>query len=1034
MSFETFARVALDRGDSVRAMLILIEGLKRHPENEQALATLVNLHGAHSAPGLERDVVAACSAHPEAPFILGQLINRLDARGMAAMVARVEQAADALGLPIERIEDDPDSDLLTLSQLEALIAEAEAEPIYLDADLDLYEEHIALLSDELPTLPPGVEDTHASQTAPGYETDPGLGHEPFAPRTSDTDPGMDHAGVWDEQFEPAPSARPERHPEPEAPRAMGRAASRAAAARLATPRGLMSAAALVLLVGVCTATGWMLFSRSAADAAQERRVEVFDPLMPTAYEVARSRAEERWGGREDVVGRDAFVAALRALELGEPAPEVVARETSWSYGAEALAAIGRREPSVAISRLATLERRWPDALATLWTRARLEESRGHMSLALSAYQRLHLASPRFVPALTGAMRAAHATGDARALSLASARLAGLNPGHPYLAQQAPTSLTPSLWSRALPALPPARRMPAAAVAEAQDAYLRAMAGHEATLAAWRRGELEEAWSASERAVADAPWSPDIVLVHGALQAARGDAEGADATFMRLASAQGLTVERRLELMWIAPRALAQAGRPDLGWRWTLGSPQLRDERPAPDGAPPLLPSRTRPVSLSLTPAQLDASPIPLVQQAALARVHVLRVWGKGEQALDALELMDALSTTDGADQGAITDSIALERGLTLIESGQLARAEGWLDQQQDAAVRPIVLAWLLLARGQVGEGLDAAHVARQAAEANPEAWRVLFAAMHAAGQSEQAVELIEQRRVTPPGAPALRDLAALLHASAGQPDPVPAGAASWTSPARLASLAMSQLIAGEEKAAQASATRALELAPRAPEVVRVAALIARASGQQEQAAALLESAGLGPQAALRLWLDLGQLSLERRRLPAAREAFELVLEAHPTDMAALSGLVRACEGLGLACRGSLEQRWGEAQGDPRRAALIARGLAVALHSRTGSAEGLAWLEQARRRDPASAELSVEFATYWRALGQEERAHKAYLEALSARDTFAPAYLGLARLALKAKQMPQAREHLTRYLSLSPRGADADWARRQLESK
>ena len=83
---------------------------------------------------------------------------------------------------------------------------------------------------------------------------------------------------------------------------------------------------------------------------------------------------------------------------------------------------------------------------------------------------------------------------------------------------------------------------------------------------------------------------------------------------------------------------------------------------------------------------------------------------------------------------------------------------------------------------------------------------------------------------------------------------------------------------------------------------------------------------------------------------------------------------------------------------------------------------------------SSAELSVEFATYWRALGQEERAHKAYLEALSARDTFAPAYLGLARLALKAKQMPQAREHLTRYLTLSPRGADADWARRQLESK
>ena len=77
---------------------------------------------------------------------------------------------------------------------------------------------------------------------------------------------------------------------------------------------------------------------------------------------------------------------------------------------------------------------------------------------------------------------------------------------------------------------------------------------------------------------------------------------------------------------------------------------------------------------------------------------------------------------------------------------------------------------------------------------------------------------------------------------------------------------------------------------------------------------------------------------------------------------------------------------------------------------------------------------MEFGAYWRALGQEDRARKAYLDALLARESYAPAHLGLARMALRAKQMPQAHEHLTRYLALSPRGADAEWARRQLSAR
>lgn len=1024
MSFETFARVALDRGDSVRAMLILIEGLKRHPENEQALAMLVNLYGAHSTPGLERDVVHACAAHDEAPYILGQLLNRLDARGMTSMAAHIEQAADALGVPIELIPaEDPDSDLLTLSQLEALIAEAEREP-YIALD-----EHDYMLSpDELPTLPPEggapVDEADAGADA-GFEA--GLDAGPDDARADsqpvfDTDP----PGLWAERFEEPVSPRQLRDPDTAS-------AERAASAPGRSRAGLR-AVALVLLVGACTATGWFVFARSAADAAQERHVEVFDPLMPTAYEVARSRAEERWGEREDMAGRDAFVAALRALEQGEPAPQITPRETAWAYAAQAQAALSAGDQRAALSSLAALERRWPDALPTLWTRARLDEARGHMAQAQRAYTRLHDVAPRFIPALVGAIRASHAIGDVTSAQRAAQRLTALNPAHPYLAIAAPTALTLALWERTQPITPPRRARVATQPAAPDDAHLRALASHEAAISAWRRGELDEAWEASQAALKGAPWSPDVMLVHAALQAARGDAMAADATFERLASVEGLPVARRLELMWIAPRALSLAGRPDLGWRWTIATPQLAAERAGLDATSAPLPARARPVALSLTLAQLDAAPRDLVAHAALARAQTLRLWGKGALALEALELMESLPL-DERGAAELAAPIELERGLSLVESGQLQRAEGWVEHHAGSPAQPVVAAWLALAQGKAGRAVEIMRAANEATQdPSPEAWRALLYAMASAGQGEAALALMEQRRPSPPHMPALRDVAHMLYAGSGLDDATPADHAAWAAPARLATLAYAQLMAGQEVAAAASAERALELAPASPEVARVAALVARSQGHQERAASIAQAAGLGEQAGVRLWLDLGQLSLERRRAPAAREAFERVLEARPDDAAALSGLVRACEVIGAACREPLLARWGAAQRDPVRALMLARGLAILSGSRAGSAEGLVWLEEGRRRGADDPELLVEFAAYWRALGQDTRAREAYLGALAVRDSFAPAHLGLARLALKAKQMPQAHEHLTRYLALAPRGADADWARRQLESK
>jgi tetratricopeptide (TPR) repeat protein len=1007
MSFETFARVALERGDTVRAMLILIEGLKRHPDHEQALALLVNLYGAHSAPGLERDVVAACATHPEAPYILGQLMNRLEARGMLAMAGHIEQAADRMGIPIELIEeDDPDSDLLTLSQLEALIAEAEAVPFvppdgfYQDDQLD---------PDEQPTLPPGArpQESEPPSDAPVFDTDP--------------------PGVWSERFEPSI----QRAAPPAVPARASNTPQEADAPRDPRRRTGLRALMLVVLVGACTGLGWLVFARSAADVAQERHVELYDPLMPTAYEVARQRAEERWGARSDEAGCALFVEALGALERGQAPPIVGSpvEHTAWGVGAQALFALQSGDQVHALTHLARLERQWPDALATLWTRARVEESRGQMTRALTAYQRVIAASPRFLPALVGAIRTAYAIGDQDAAQRHQRQLFALNPAHPYLSIAPPAPLTSALWQLAAEAQPARRAAALAQPDEASDAYLRALTAHQAALAAWQRGELEEAWSWSQRAVSGAPWTPEVVTLHAALLAARGQVEAADEVFARLASAQGLPVARRLELMWIAPRALAAAGRPDLGWRWTLATPQLAAERPGPDGAPAILPPRVRPVALSLTTAQLDAAPRELVMQAGLARASTLRAWGKGEHALDVLEQLEAHS---GQISVELLAAARLERGLALVESGRLEQAAGLVAQMGDEPLRHVVEAQAALAAGEVDRAVRAAELARTARPSHAEVWRVWLTAQAAAGHLEEAQAALVSRRLAPSYAPWLGVFDGLLRAGLA---PAPRDEAmTWTAPGLLAVHAQARLLAGDDAGAIKGVERALALAPASPEVAQIGALVARATGHQERASALLSGARLGAQAELRLWMELGNLWNERGRWTAAREAFEQVLAVRPNDEAALWGLVRACEGVGAACREALEGRWASAQGDARRAGALARGLAVLSGSRSGSAEGLAWLERARRHGQDEPALLVEFGAYWRALGQEERARKAYLDALLARESCAPAHLGLARIALKAKQMPQAHEHLTRYLALSPRGADADWARRQLGAR
>lgn len=99
MSFINRAQKLRARGEDARALLVLVEGLKRHPQNEEAVDLLLHWYAVEiPIPNVEDDVVACLALQPDADDLISTIIDNLRASGHMSVAENLLQASAQAGI------------------------------------------------------------------------------------------------------------------------------------------------------------------------------------------------------------------------------------------------------------------------------------------------------------------------------------------------------------------------------------------------------------------------------------------------------------------------------------------------------------------------------------------------------------------------------------------------------------------------------------------------------------------------------------------------------------------------------------------------------------------------------------------------------------------------------------------------------------------------------------------------------------------------------------------------------------------------
>ena len=579
MNFETLAKKACERDDHVGAVITLAQGLKRlkAPEGE-SFELLIDLYANRChALGLEREIALVIARHFDAPLVSGQILACLEARELPAMARAFEREMRSRGVSPESI---------SLDSLFDADADADASPETGEREPpqhDQLTESSAALRDLLKAEPLELEPPpHHSEPEP-------LLSEQVAP--AERDRSQSAAA----QLKPAQELERRRVDQP-------------------SPSRARRAVRLVASVALCGALSFgalfALAPRGARLQGIERQLEAFDPLRPEAFPLLNGSGELSELEQERVV----FARMVLALERAEvlPAPPPLPRGSEdageeqgagvWRRGAAALHALQRRDLEHALGHVEAMERLDPEALATSWSRALLEEQRSRFEDADRAYSSALERFPGFLHGRMGRVRLALYQHDAEALREARDALAALHPEHPYLlVELEPLEQNPpapeALASHGLK--PEAKR----------DRFLSAYLAYHEALRLASRGDQDAALARTREALARCDALAPALLKQGVLLAASSRPDEAIEAFERYAAIEQLGVDARLALMVRAPRALTQAGRPDLALRFAIdpeGDVEFRERALEEFLSGSSDRAWVRPHRLSLTPAQQSA--------------------------------------------------------------------------------------------------------------------------------------------------------------------------------------------------------------------------------------------------------------------------------------------------------------------------------------------------------------------------------------------------------------------------------------------
>lgn len=963
MDFHARAQNALERGSPARAMILLVEGLRRDPGREDALDLLLFIYTTHILrPGLESDVLKALEPQRERPALLRFTLDELERFEKGEMARALWQDAEERGFEI-------------------------AAPMAPPQEPEEFEEPSK-------TIPESVEPEEAAAS----EREGG-------DRDGDGEARVEREqGGEDRQVEvPA------------------KLASSGAKKGRGRPRIVFFLVILLLvgaLVGGLTLI-WRHKKVASRVAALDGAMSVLDPLSPQLVYDQLDQLSHSPGGRKDleILERRQFIEVLVALERGQEAQDDLIFEggeasTGWGSAAQALMAAQEQRWEEAMRRVHYLEHAHGEGLPALYAHGRICEARRQWECAQARYEEVQRRFGDFLAARTGAMRVAAYRFDAQAWEYQREALGRRREGHRY------ASLS---WVDPFVAFGEPARAEGAEGAEGAGDVLDG--DRDRFLAAWEElsqaqgmlddGEWAQAQERCEGANQGSEQSlPAAQVICGRAAAQGGDPRRSRDYFMAAALSDDLTRGFYRRLQALAPRVLTGLGRAD--WALALTIPIRADDEASSKGEGgdgEFVRNREAARPAHFLPPRISEDD-PGSDRAARA----LFVRGQTLLALGALGQCRETAKLLARAPGYGSKARYLE-ARSLLVAGELERAWRVLDGIEDDGLRAEALArWHLLQ----GQGAEALAALSDEVEVSPESLRVATLASLLDGRGREALRLVES-------APddvehlALRPVRLRVLARTGQPieleEELMYQAREGTTLEYLTDLGAAALWRRDFERAQQLLERALVLAPSDGEANWLMGLVLRVKGEDLQARRHFQRSHRGDEDSPWLLIELGQALLERGEVDRARAVFLRVTLREKQNIEAVEGLGRSYY-LGDRRRGrrDLVEVLGKYRPLDKNAAAraeIYRWLAILYGSREGEEESLGYLLKAKEVIGERAELLVEEGLFYEARGEWEEARQAFSRALQINPILAQPHLGLSRAARAGGDVEAARRHLRR---------------------
>ncbi len=980
MSFYNRAQKAYDRGDIVRAVVMLIEGLKRSPDHAEALDMLLRLYGIEvDGMGLEPDVIKILELQPDANDLLSVLVDNARGCGHDRVADALLELGGARGLAYvpESEDDEPDE------------PEGQDEP-----------DEVGQSPGESPADPqeePAVDEP--ADVAPETEDSP-IPEELL----SDIDDLGERSVPEDDELpaesEDAPETKKRGQDEPKKPRRKRRT-STPPEDRLRLRKRYFFIITVVALIAISLFVGYREVQRVSAEASVESALASSAPHRIGEVEDKLGAVGRSWATEEGVHDRIAFVRAYASWTTGKESDITPLGDSPWATGALAIAAAQRGDLEEALEMTTRAERADAAAVPSLMARAIIEETRNRWSASDRAWANVVERDPDVLAGYEGRARNAWRRLDERQLQNALGALERRDESHPYLVLSKLES--------------PLGVVDAGLTVDTSSRFLQSLELFRRVRIAYARGDDEAGIdAANELSLSESDGV--AALQHGVALAHGYQAEEASKAFQRAALTEGMTREFRLRLQSQAVESLAGIGRPDLSEPFetvlTGKTPREKIEL--------RIPALRKPAIDSVRES-------PWAVRAVFAHIGAVAQRGDYEQAIELYEFVEGREVDP--------ERARWEAALLRLEIGSNTRASGL--SAEGEAVWSAASSYL---DGQF-ETVNATTTLPTEGALGERARRYQILSLIASRRVAVALQLMEEERGNVSAASdGLRIRAYARQARENlrfERLYQRMKAAKPVGVQRRADLAAAAFWQGKVDEAEEFSAGVIESQEGHREANWIMGLILRQRGKFDEANKYLRRSGRDWDDTAGLLVELGHVSLALENWDEARKNFYKAFLKNRENIEAIRGLGAAYAAVRseIAVRDLARieaglpntQRFAPVRGE------VLRWLAVVNGVREGNEPALSYLKASMKQVGRRPDLLVEEARYHEAREERKEARKLYAAALQGNTTLASAHLGLARTALLDGDESVARDHLERYLEVEPRGGGADWARKRLAS-